>query len=296
MPPVLRALEPAAGERSGAPVSADSAGAAIAADRPLDSTPAPGTAAAHGLRALDGDPVRVAIVGATGYVGAELVRLLARHPHVEHRRPRRPRAAGRPAGRHPPPPRDRRACGSTTPSPTSAEAVFLALPHGAAAAPRSTSSSTPGQTVIDLGPDFRLRDPADYPRWYHFDHPRPDLLDDRRLRPARAAPRRARRGRPRAERHRRRARLLRDDHDPRARAARPRRAHRRPRRRRQERRLGRRPRPQGRTSSSARSTRASRRTGSSPTATSARSSRSSARWAAAWRRTRASAASTSCPT
>jgi len=30
--------------------------------------------------------------------------------------------------------------------------------------------------VIDLGPDFRLRDPADYPRWYGFDHPRPDLL------------------------------------------------------------------------------------------------------------------------
>jgi N-acetyl-gamma-glutamyl-phosphate reductase len=33
-----------------------------------------------------------------------------------------------------------------------------------------------GMTVIDLGPDFRLRDPADYPRWYHFDHPRPELL------------------------------------------------------------------------------------------------------------------------
>jgi N-acetyl-gamma-glutamyl-phosphate reductase len=31
--------------------------------------------------------------------------------------------------------------------------------------------------VIDLGPDFRLRDPADYPRWYGFDHPRPDLLE-----------------------------------------------------------------------------------------------------------------------
>jgi N-acetyl-gamma-glutamyl-phosphate reductase len=33
-----------------------------------------------------------------------------------------------------------------------------------------------GTTVIDLGPDFRLRDPADYPRWYGFEHPRPDLL------------------------------------------------------------------------------------------------------------------------
>jgi N-acetyl-gamma-glutamyl-phosphate reductase len=30
--------------------------------------------------------------------------------------------------------------------------------------------------VVDLGPDFRLRAPADYPRWYRFEHPRPDLL------------------------------------------------------------------------------------------------------------------------
>ena len=41
--------------------------------------------------------------------------------------------------------------------------------------------------VIDLGPDFRLRDPADYPRWYGFEHPRPDLLATGRLRIARAA-------------------------------------------------------------------------------------------------------------
>src|SRR6185437_5424024 len=33
-----------------------------------------------------------------------------------------------------------------------------------------------GRTVIDLGPDFRLRNPADYPRWYHFEHSAPDLL------------------------------------------------------------------------------------------------------------------------
>jgi N-acetyl-gamma-glutamyl-phosphate reductase len=33
-----------------------------------------------------------------------------------------------------------------------------------------------GAAVIDLGPDFRLSDPADYPRWYGFEHPRPDLL------------------------------------------------------------------------------------------------------------------------
>ena len=107
MPPVLRALEPAAGERPGAPVSADSTGAAIAADRPLDSTPAPGTAAAAGLRAIDGDPVRVAIVGATGYVGAELVRLLALHPNATIVGLVGRERQGRPARRHPSAPRHR---------------------------------------------------------------------------------------------------------------------------------------------------------------------------------------------
>ena len=175
MPPVLRALEPAAGERSGASVSADSAGAAIAADRPLDSTPAPGTAAAHGVRALDGDPVRVAIVGATGYVGAELVRLLARHPHASIVGLVGRERQGDPlAGIHPHLATEGLRVYDAVPE--NAEAVFLALPHGAAAA-RIDEFLDAGQTVIDLGPDFRLRDPADYPRWYHVDHPRPELLE-----------------------------------------------------------------------------------------------------------------------
>ena len=57
-----------------------------------------------------------------------------------------------------------------------ADAVFLALPHGAAAelVPDLIAAGT---TIIDQGPDFRLRDPADYPRWYGFEHPRPDLLE-----------------------------------------------------------------------------------------------------------------------
>ena len=49
------------------------------------------------------------------------------------------------------------------------------LPHGAAAA-LVPDLLAEGRTIIDLGPDFRLRDPADYPRWYHFEHPAPDLL------------------------------------------------------------------------------------------------------------------------
>ncbi len=118
--------------------------------------------------------VRVGIIGATGYVGAELVRLLARHPNVELvGLAGRGRDHAAIAGIHP-------HLGSTgltvhAELPPS-DAVFLALPHGAAAAivPELVAAGT---AVIDQGPDFRLEDPADYPRWYGFEHPRPDLLE-----------------------------------------------------------------------------------------------------------------------
>ncbi len=118
--------------------------------------------------------IRVGIIGATGYVGAELVRLLARHPNVAL-----VGLAGRSrdndpiAGIHP----HLAGTGLTVQSELPpADAVFLALPHGAAAAlvPNLVAAGT---AIIDQGPDFRLRDPSDYPRWYGFEHPRPDLLD-----------------------------------------------------------------------------------------------------------------------
>jgi N-acetyl-gamma-glutamyl-phosphate reductase len=56
------------------------------------------------------------------------------------------------------------------------DAAFLALPHGAAVG-LVPDLIAAGTAVIDLGPDFRLRDAEDYPRWYGFEHPRPDLLE-----------------------------------------------------------------------------------------------------------------------
>ena len=144
----------------------------IAADRPHD--PVPGTAAAAGYRARLGDPVRVAIVGATGYVGSELIRLLSLHPHVRIVGLVGRERQGDPIGGIHPHLSTRDLLVYDT-VPAEAEAVFLALPHGAVAG-RIDEFLDRGQTVIDLGPDFRLHDPSDYPRWYHFDHPRADLL------------------------------------------------------------------------------------------------------------------------
>jgi N-acetyl-gamma-glutamyl-phosphate reductase len=122
-----------------------------------------------------GSRIRVGIIGATGYVGAELIRLLSRHPHVE--------IAGLQG-------RDREAepIGATHPHLAGTglevnamlppvDAIFLALPHGTAAGIVPDLAAA-GTTIIDLGPDFRLRNPADYPRWYGFEHPTPELLDD----------------------------------------------------------------------------------------------------------------------
>ena len=108
-----------------------------------------------------GDRVRVGIVGATGYVGAELIRILARHPFVELVGLQARGRAGEPVGAtHP-------HLASTglvvDDSIAGADAVFLAMPHGASSA-LAPGLAAGGVTVIDLGPDFRLRDPADYPR------------------------------------------------------------------------------------------------------------------------------------
>ena len=143
---------------AGAPVSAG-----------VDSAPTTGT----DRRPAAGERIRVGIIGATGYVGAELIRLLGRHPDVE--------IVGL-QGRD----RDREPIGMTHAHLAGTglsverdlppvDAVFLALPHGTAAAIVPDLAAA-GTTIIDLGPDFRLRAAADYPRWYGFEHPRPDML------------------------------------------------------------------------------------------------------------------------
>src|SRR5881296_1988765 len=122
-------------------------------------------------------PVRVAIVGATGYAGGELARLLLRHPEA-----RLVAAVAR--GRQGEPLRDVQPHLHAAPAslvvgadPGDAEVVFTALPAGEAAklAPAWLAE---GRVVIDIGSDFRLRDPKDYERWYAYTHPAPQLLKE----------------------------------------------------------------------------------------------------------------------
>ncbi|MGH9182829.1 MAG: N-acetyl-gamma-glutamyl-phosphate reductase [Acidimicrobiales bacterium] len=122
---------------------------------------------------------RVGIVGASGYVGAELLRLCAAHPGFE--------LAWATAGAH-----AGAAVADLHPHLAAAlpelvlagyqpelvegiDLVFFALPHG------TSSTLVPevrdrGPVVVDLAADFRLADPALYPRWYGEEHPAPDLL------------------------------------------------------------------------------------------------------------------------
>lgn len=130
--------------------------------------------------------IRVAIAGATGYAGEELIRLLLKHPHVQLTSLAASAKWDRPSPVSEVYPRFARQLdlpiASLDPErlSTSCDVAFLALPHGTAMtlAPLLVAA---GKRVIDLSGDFRLNDPAAYPRWYQFEHPHPELLKDTRV-------------------------------------------------------------------------------------------------------------------
>ena len=125
--------------------------------------------------------LRAAIAGATGYAGEELIRLLLKHPHV-----RLTYLAASAKWERPVPvsavyPRFARQLDLPIESldperlANTCDVAFLALPHGAAMG-LVPSLLQAGKRVVDLSGDFRLADPALYPRWYKFEHAHPELL------------------------------------------------------------------------------------------------------------------------
>ncbi len=128
--------------------------------------------------------IKTAIVGASGYTGMELLRLLLVHPGVELVAVTSRQEAGKSLASVFP--RFRKAPGSDLtfmePDPdaiaaTGAKVAFLALPHGVAAE-IARQLLDRGLKVIDLSADFRLRDAAIYEEFYDHTHPAPDLLTE----------------------------------------------------------------------------------------------------------------------
>ncbi len=115
--------------------------------------------------------VRVAVAGATGYAGGELLRLLLGHPEVEIGAVTAGGNAGSRLGDHQPHlvPLADRVVGSTDAETLAGhDVVFLALPHGTSAA--IAEQLGPETVVIDCGADFRLTDPADWQKFYGSAH------------------------------------------------------------------------------------------------------------------------------
>jgi N-acetyl-gamma-glutamyl-phosphate reductase len=123
--------------------------------------------------ALVAKKLRVAVAGASGYAGMTAVHLLARHPQVELVQLTSRSYAGKPysevfplldlEGQF------------VTELPRGLDAVFSCLPHNVGAAAAGVWLDD-GARVIDMSADFRLRDPALYPKWYRQEHPAAELL------------------------------------------------------------------------------------------------------------------------
>jgi N-acetyl-gamma-glutamyl-phosphate reductase len=122
--------------------------------------------------------IRTAILGASGYVGGELLRLIAAHPELRAVRMFGESKAGQPLGAvHPhlaaayPDAIVEKFDGSLD----RIDLVFAALPHGRS---QRVAASILDKRIpfVDLGADFRLDDPATYERWYGDAHEAPELL------------------------------------------------------------------------------------------------------------------------
>jgi N-acetyl-gamma-glutamyl-phosphate/LysW-gamma-L-alpha-aminoadipyl-6-phosphate reductase len=125
---------------------------------------------------MTGAAVRVAVVGGSGYVGGELLRLLLGHPRVEVVQATSDRLRGhRVDGVHPHLRGHTGLCFTGRDEVARCDVLVLATPHRVTMSLLPELAGRAGQ-LIDLSGDFRLRDPAGYRRYYGVEHAAPDLL------------------------------------------------------------------------------------------------------------------------
>ena len=124
--------------------------------------------------------IQVSILGASGYVGGELMRLIAAHPDMQVKVAFGASAAGKPvAALHP-------HLGLAYPGMEFAawhpallagsDLILAALPHGETQR-LADDLLARGVPLVDLGADFRLNSAAEYERWYGAPHARPELIE-----------------------------------------------------------------------------------------------------------------------
>jgi N-acetyl-gamma-glutamyl-phosphate reductase len=128
------------------------------------------------------DRLKVAVLGASGYTGSELVRLLLRHPRVELAALTADSKAGKSMAEVFP-----QFMGIDLPTLVkieeldlgSLDAIFCALPHATTQIVlKDLLARKPELKIVDLSADFRLEDPASYEKWYGHAHQALDLQEE----------------------------------------------------------------------------------------------------------------------
>lgn len=122
--------------------------------------------------------IKVGVVGGTGYTGVELLRLLARHPGAQLHAITSRGDAGTPVADMFPSLRGRIDLRFVAPSEArlaECDVVFFATPNGIAMQ-QAAELVAAGVRVIDLAADFRIRDVAEWEKWYGMQHAAPELV------------------------------------------------------------------------------------------------------------------------